>query len=298
VRPRTLARYTSAADPQMGDAAMAQRLTDMQEAIDAVQDPHDASESLPQNMGNTVNVAPFSLENANPISDLVYATFPEARTVTLMLQANPLPDGTAPIQGGVYVTVRATVAGRATFTRSFPLAITGRPKTVRLFARTVDVTVFADQNTEPLVVTGAIVDDQTDALGELWATWVPAAGYGADGITASGLLVPTGGLITQPGTQAGTLLSAQGSLQGGPTSGQKYWVMFFDSNVTPVEDTPPLVAIGPLVGGDPSSYSFDISLRPSIDFSVGLWVALSTTGDLLTTTTDEALVRADVAWGT
>jgi hypothetical protein len=286
---RTLPRYTTEADPQMGDTAGAAALDAEQAALAQAQDPSAGSDALEQNLGNTVAVATaLPIGTLTSPQSLCYATFDKAQACTLMLQA----DGP-----GTVITVRTSIAGRATFVRQFPISKTGHPRTVRLFGRMIDVTVQALFNAATVDVTGALITDQTDALGELWPTWVPGAGAGTPGLTASALLVPTNAVGTTP-TQAGVLLGAQGSLQGNPTANASYWVMFFDSTSAPLAGAAPLVAIGPLVGGQPSSYSFDRSVRPDIDFTVGLWVALSSTGDTYTPITDGALVRADIDWGT
>jgi hypothetical protein len=290
---REVAIYGTRADPEQGDPVAAERVTALQYQRAEEQEPGgESGEALEQNLGNTVLVPVpgpgsdgFTLVRPQA---LVYATFRKSQRATLMVQASLV---------GTFMRITTLVAGRARFCRSFPLPATTVPRFLQLYGRTIDVEVAAVNNAATVTVIGALIPEQIDAFDQLWPTWVPATQATGGVVAKKSLLVPTNAAAGS--TQGGYLLGAQGFLTpGSGTANAAYFLMFFDTLTGPPNGTQPLLALGPLVGGQPSPFAFDRSARPDITFQQGLWYALSSTPDVYTDIADSATVRVDFDWGT
>jgi hypothetical protein len=290
---RELGIYGTRADAGQGDPVAAERVTALQYQRAEEQEPGgEGGDALEQNLGNTVTVPlpplgsdGFTLQNWQA---LVFATFRKSQHATLMVQADGL---------GTFLSITTRVAGRAQFTRQFPLPVTTVPRFLQLFGKMIDIEVAGVTNAAPVHVTAALITEQIDAFDQLWPTWVPATQATGGVVAKKSRLVPTN--MAAGSTQGGYLLGAQGFLTPGTgTVNASYFLMFFDALNGPANGTQPLVAIGPLVGGQPSPFAFDRSQRPDVTFQQGLWYALSSTPDVYTDIADSATVRVDFDWGT
>lgn len=238
----------------------------------------DATQERNRGRQVTVPVSPLGgdgLPKASNPQDVVYCEFPTARECTLMLQASG---------SGARILIRTSIGGSAKFSRSFTLPM-GIPRSVRLFGTSIEVQVSGYANTTPVTVSGAIVEGSVDALGELWSTFVPnGAASGTNGLVATG---------------SGIVLKSHGFLDGSPVADTNYYLQFYDTLSLPISGgaSVPLFVIGPLVGGQPSSFAWDDTVRPDVLFNTGLLWALSTTPDGYTNPSDGARASVTVSFG-
>jgi hypothetical protein len=261
----------------------------------------EGTEDAPRdvNLGRTITLNPPTVASgsyANPVggpADLVWCTFKGPRHATVILQTTTPQTGPGV---GVYVTITTSIGGSARFVRQFFLP-PGPAKYVQVFGSLIQVSALLSGpvgSTPVTQVSGAIVSENVDPLGSLATQWQASA----TGIASAAWIT----LAAQNGiTQQGFFLGCSGFLMPGTgTAGTNYYWMVFDVNLSGgglANGDKPLLALGPLVGGQASSFSFDRSLRPSVPFTQSLQWALSTTADVYTAVTDGAKARTDADYG-
>lgn len=282
-----LPTYVSAADPQQGDALGAAAFDAAQSAQAATEEADTAAPADVQ-LGRTVQLNPVVTPdpvygNVGPAVDLVWCLFPdEPKHATVVLQ-------TALSSTPVIAVVTTSVGGSAQVQRTFAIP-GGPPLRIQTFGRMITVSVFQTGalGTAGARVTGAIVTEDVNPLADLVTEWVPNATPGlASQVTPQGQTVN------------GYFLGCVGSLDPTTgTAGAAYWVMFFDVALTGLAaGAQPLVALGPLTGKQPSSFTFDRSLRPSVRFGTALSWGVSTTQGTYTPAADGVLARVDADYG-